>query len=38
MFNGRYMAGMSVFYIDYSHEWETLKPGDTVTLQMSGIW
>jgi hypothetical protein len=37
MFNGRYMAGMSIFYIDNSHGWETLKPGDTVTLQMSGI-
>lgn len=37
MINGRYLAGMSVFYIDNSHEWETLKPGDTVTLQISGI-
>lgn len=37
MVNGRYMAGMSIFYIDNSHGWETIKPGDTVTLQMSGI-
>ena len=37
MVNGKYMAGMGIFYIDNSHVWETLKPGDTVTLQMSGI-
>lgn len=35
--NGQYMTGIPVFYIDNTHGWETLKPGDTITLQMSGI-
>jgi hypothetical protein len=37
LFNGRYMAGIPVIYVDNANEWETLKPGDTVTLQISGI-
>ena len=35
--NGRYLGGIETFSIDNTHKWETLKPGDTVTLQMSGI-
>jgi hypothetical protein len=35
--NGNYMSEFPVIYIDNSSAWETLKPGDTVTLQMSGI-
>jgi hypothetical protein len=36
-FNGSYMDGFDVFYIDNSETWETLHPGDTITMQMSGI-
>jgi hypothetical protein len=35
--NGRYLAGLSIFTIDNTHVWEAIKPGDTITLQMSGI-
>ncbi len=35
--NGRYLGGIETFNIDDTHEWETIKPGDTVTLQMCGI-
>ena len=37
LFNGNYITGLDVFDIDNTHKWETLKPGDTITLQMSGI-
>lgn len=36
-YNGSYMTGVDVIYINNMHEWETLHTGDTVTLQMSGI-
>jgi hypothetical protein len=36
-FNGEYLTGLDIFSIDNTYEWETLKPGDTITLQMSGI-
>ena len=35
--NGNYIMGLKVFYINNAHPWETLYPGDTITLQMSGI-
>ncbi len=35
--NGKYITGLRIFYIDNTRGWETLKPGDTITLQMSGI-
>lgn len=36
-FNGNYITGITAVYIDNENEWETLHPGDKVTLQMSGI-
>jgi len=36
-FNGRYVDGAPVFFIDNSHAWETLHPGDRVRVRMSGI-
>ncbi|MEI6173720.1 MAG: DUF4249 domain-containing protein [Bacteroidota bacterium] len=36
-FNGSYMNGVVVMYINNDHQWETLHIGDTVMLQMSGI-
>jgi hypothetical protein len=36
-YNGSYMNGVDVIRINNSHEWETIYPGDTVMLQMSGI-
>jgi hypothetical protein len=36
-FNGNYINGITAIYIDNEHYWETLRPGDKVTLQMSGI-
>ena len=36
-FNGSYMTGVSVIYINNEHKWETIYPGDTIMLQMSGI-
>jgi hypothetical protein len=35
--NGQYLAGLEIFDIDNTSGWEALKPGDTITLQMSGI-
>ncbi len=35
--NGQYLTGLEIFDIDNTHVWETLKPGDTITLQVSGI-
>lgn len=35
--NGNYMNGIDVMYINNANRWETIKPGDTITLQMSGI-
>jgi hypothetical protein len=36
-FNGSYMNGVPVMYINNDHPWETIYPGDTIMLQMSGI-
>jgi hypothetical protein len=36
-YNGSYMNGVDVIYINNEHDWETLHPGDTIMLQMSGI-
>lgn len=36
-YNGSYMTGVDVIYINNAHKWETIYPGDIVTLQMSGI-
>ena len=36
-FNGNYVYGAPVFYIDNSHKWETLHTGDKVSVRMSGI-
>jgi hypothetical protein len=36
-YNGSYMTGVDVIYINNENPWETLTPGDTVMLQMSGI-
>lgn len=36
-YNGSYMNGVDVIYINNQHSWETLHPGDTMMLQMSGI-
>jgi hypothetical protein len=36
-YNGSYMNGVDAIYINNQHSWETLLPGDTITLQMSGI-
>ena len=36
-YNGSYMNGVDVIYINNQHAWETLYPGDIITLQMSGI-
>jgi hypothetical protein len=36
-FNGSYMKGVDVIYINNEHSWETIYPGDTIMLQMSGI-
>jgi len=36
-YNGSYMNGVDVMYINNEHQWETFHPGDTVMLQMSGI-
>ncbi len=36
-YNGSYMNGVDVIYINNKNKWETLMPGDTITLQMSGI-
>ncbi len=36
-YNGSYMNGVDVMYINNAHKWETIFPGDTIMLQMSGI-
>ena len=36
-YNGSYMNGVDVMYINNQHDWQTIHPGDTVMLQMSGI-
>ena len=36
-FNGSYINGLTAFYINNNHPWETLHPGDTLMVQMSGI-
>jgi hypothetical protein len=36
-YNGSYMNGVDVIYINNQHAWERLYPGDMITLQMSGI-
>lgn len=36
-YNGSYMTGVDVYYINHENGWETLRKGDTVMLQMSGI-
>ena len=36
-YNGSYMNGVEAVYLNNGHKWESLKPGDTVTLEMSGI-
>jgi hypothetical protein len=36
-YNGSYMYGVDVIFINNQNKWETLEPGDTITLQMSGI-
>lgn len=35
--NGSYINGLAAVYINNANAWETLKPGDKVTLKMSGI-
>ncbi len=35
--NGGYINGLTAIYINNENPWETFKPGDKVTLQMSGI-
>jgi hypothetical protein len=36
-YNGSYMNGVDVIYINNENKWESLHYGDTVMLQMSGI-
>jgi len=36
-YNGSYMNGVDVIYLNNDHDWETIYPGDTIILQMSGI-
>ena len=36
-FNGNYINGVTAVYINNENKWENFKPGDKVTLQMSGI-
>jgi hypothetical protein len=35
--NGSYINGLGAFYLDQSRPADVLKPGDVITLQMSGI-
>jgi len=35
--NGSYINGLAAIYINNANSWETFKPGDKVTLNMSGI-
>jgi hypothetical protein len=36
-YNGSYMKGVPAIYLNNAHSWETLRPGDLITVQMSGI-
>lgn len=36
-FNGNYLSGLTVMYLDQSVEAQRLVPGDTISVQMSGI-
>lgn len=36
-YNGSYMNGVDVIYLNNANSWETIKPGDTIILQMSAI-
>lgn len=36
-FNGSYINGLIAFRINNNHPWETLRAGDTLLVQMSGI-
>ena len=36
-YNGSYMNGVPVMRLNNAHSWATIHPGDTITLQMSGI-
>jgi hypothetical protein len=36
-FNGSYINGLVAFRINNNNPWETLHPGDTLLVQMSGI-
>jgi hypothetical protein len=36
-FAGNYINGIDVFFINNSHAWETLHPGDTLTMELSAI-
>jgi hypothetical protein len=36
-YNGSYMTGVNVIYINNEHPWTSLQKGDTIMLQMSGI-
>ena len=36
-YNGSYMDGVPVMRINNAHKWQTIYPGDIITLQMSGI-
>ena len=36
-YNGSYMNGVPVMRLNNAHTWSTIHPGDTITLQMSGI-
>ncbi|MCX6243979.1 MAG: DUF4249 domain-containing protein [Bacteroidetes bacterium] len=36
-FAGNYIPGADAFYINNSNKWETLYPGDTVTLELSAV-
>jgi hypothetical protein len=36
-YNGSYMNGVDVIYLNNENPWETLHPGDSIVLQMSAI-
>jgi len=36
-YNGSYMKGVDVVYVNNEDTWQTFRPGDTIVLQMSGI-
>jgi len=37
LFNGSYIDGIDAMYLNNAHKWETIFPGDTIMIQMSGI-